>query len=70
MPGHPEIVGEVLSAGVTSKLHDVLFPLLSTAVMMMVVVDTITVPDIGDCEIVIDPGTVQLSVAVMPKVVT
>ena len=57
------MVGAVVSEGTTSKVQVEIFPLVSVAVIVTVVVVKIIVPAMGDCVIVIEPEAVQLSVA-------
>jgi len=62
LAGHV-IVGAMLSTFVTLKVQLLLFPAVSVAVKVIVVVPVpeTTVPAAGDCVTVIDPDEVQLS---------
>ena len=65
------IVGAVTSFKVMVKVVDSVFPLPSLAVMVMswvVLCPLITVPETGDCVLIILPAAVQLSDAVVNQV--
>lgn len=65
------IVGGVISFNVIVKVVDSVFPLPSSAVMVIswvVLCPLITVPETGDCVLIILPAAVQLSDAVVNPV--
>ena len=60
-----EIVGAVLSTGVTKNVHVELLPYISVAVIVTTVAEVIAVPAAGDWTIEMVPAAVQLSVALV-----